>query len=157
MSCTDESEVGESRIAELNERIGKLGLAEEEIEQRAATVDDVEAQLALLEEAKAYRLRRLTQQEEFAKRRIVTIEAEMAEMQQRIANMEEKLEEYSGEDGAAQERIEELMRKLDAVAGLGVDAADGAEKVALIERLLRVIDDLEKENEELRAALREKL
>ena len=156
-SCSD-NELVEQRVAELNARIDKLALSDEERSIKAKSLSEIELQVKNLEEDRSYQIKNFLRRESLAAKRIASLEAEMSDKLAKIKTLEAAAESYdastSGQRVTNEERIAALMKKLE--ASVDLTPKPGQEKVIVLERLLQQIDALKAENATLREALAKK-
>ena len=156
-ACSDQ-EFFKEQAAELNARIDALEAGKKESSAKEATLLDLERKVTELEEDQKYKIKNFVRREDFALKRIASIEADMSEKLAQIKILEERVKKYEKSTEERRAEIDARLSKLvkDLEAEIDLSPAAGEKKVVLLERLLKVIQSLKEENDTLRAAIGKK-
>jgi hypothetical protein len=154
-ACVD-PKLAEEQVARLNERIDKLEVVEEEIVVKANSMNELELVATAMEKRQTFRLQNIAEREKLAQKKVMQLEAELLEKQQKLKLIEEKAQNYpktlAEQEKALDARIEKLLKELEQVISL--KPRPGEEKVVLLERMVETIKALSAENETLRQQLK---
>ncbi len=145
----------EEQVAFLNSRIDELEVTEEDILERATSMNELELVVTAMEKRQASRLENIAARVGRAQKRILQLESELFEKEEKMRLMEKKAENYpktlEAKEKALDARLQKLLAELEHIS---LKPRPGEEKVVLIERLLEEVKALRTENETLRKQLK---
>ncbi len=140
-SCSqDDSEA----IEALNQRIDQLEVSSEEVLIRANSMYELELVVAAMEARQEDRLRQIIKRETRAKARVIQIEAEIAELEQKSQDLQ----------GAAEAFEKQAEPKLSAARKVYTELLKSAEQGEEMQAIVAAVEQLVAENNELNEKLK---